>query len=210
MSTKVLIADDHQAVRAGVTAMLVGTEFEVAAVATTSDEAVSYTMACKPDVVLLDLRMGEDDGLEAVARIKAERPDTKVLLFTVAENIAAMIQARELGADGYLVKDVGRDVFLAAMRRLAIGKRVWTRRQLRQIGTAKRRSYSRKEYVGLTEREQQVLTQIVRGQTNDEIAVTLEVDVETVKQHVKGLLSKLAVEDRTQAALWAIRTGAVT
>jgi DNA-binding NarL/FixJ family response regulator len=209
MLTKVLIADDHQAVRAGITAMLVGTEFEVAAVATTCDQAVRYTLACDPVVVVLDLRMGEGDGLDVLARIKAERPDSKVLLFTLAENIAAMIQARELGADGYLTKDADRDVFLAAMRRLADGKRVWTRRQLRQIGTAKRRRYAIKEYVGLTEREQQVLTQIVRGQTNDEIATVLEVDVETVKQHVKGLLGKLVVEDRTQAALWAIRTGAV-
>ena len=76
---------------------------------------------------------------------------------------------------------------------------------MRQIGTAKRRHYSSSGYIGLTEREVQVLNQIVLGQTNDQIAETLKIDSETVKQHVKGLLRRLGVEDRTQAALWAIR-----
>ncbi len=205
MSIRVLVADDHQAVRAGISAMLLGSECEVAAQAVDADQAVRYTLTCNPDVVLLDLRMSGGDSLEAIEEIKTKRPQTRVLVFTVSESVPAMVRAHSAGADGYLFKDAARDKLLEAIRRVASGKRGWSRRQLRQIGTGKHCSYDTGIFTGLTERESQVLARIVHGMTNEEIAEDLEIDQETVKQHVKRLLRKLGVEDRTQAALWGLR-----
>ena len=210
MSIRVLIADDHQAVRAGLTSLMVGTEFEVAAQAVDCDETVRFTLTCAPEVVVLDMRMRGGSGVDVVTKIKLERPETRVVLFTAADSIPAMIEAFNAGADGYVNKGVARDVLLQTMRRVAAGKSGWNRRQLRQIGTAKRCRYEIIGGIGLTERESQVLKRIVAGHSNEEIAEDLNVDLETIKQHVKHILARLGVEDRTQAALWAVRNGVPT
>jgi DNA-binding NarL/FixJ family response regulator len=206
MSTRILIADDHPAIRAGLLAVLTGTEFEVAAQAADCDQALRYTLACDPEVVLLDLGMPGGDAIDVIKAIKEKRPQTRVLVFTAAESVAAMIQTHRVGADGYLSKGISREDLLDAMRRVLQGKQAWSRRQLRQIGTGKRCHYSSNTFASLTERECQVLSAIVDGLSNDGIADRLNIDLETVKQHVKRLLAKIGVEDRTQAALWALRT----
>jgi DNA-binding NarL/FixJ family response regulator len=207
MTVRVLIADDHYVVRAGIAAMFIGTEFEVTAQATNCRDAVRFTATCAPDIVVLDLSLPDGSGLAAAQRIKSQRPGSRLVVLTAAAGIPAMVQAYDLGVDGYLVKGVTREKFLDTLRKIADGRSGWTRRQLRQIGTAKRHRYGLSPCVGLTEREVQVLSRIVAGMSNDEIAEDLNVDVETVKQHVKALLRKLGLVDRTQAAIWAVHGG---
>jgi DNA-binding NarL/FixJ family response regulator len=205
MSTRVLIADDHAAIRAGLTSLFFGTECEVAAQAVNCGEAVSYTLTCHPDVVLMDLRMPGGDSIGVIDQIKATQPNTRVLIFTAAESVSAMLRTHEAGADGYLLKGASRDDLLAAIRGVARGERGWSRRQLQQIGAARRCPYDSDYCVGLTAREAQVLADIVEGQTNEQIAIHLGVGSETVKQHIKSILEKLGVDDRTQAALYALQ-----
>jgi DNA-binding NarL/FixJ family response regulator len=185
--------------------MLSGTEFEVAAQATDCDQALRYTVTCHPALVLLDLYMPGGDGWHVVRQIKESCPDVAVVVFTVTDSVPAMIHARTAGAEGYLLKGTDRKQFLKTIRRVVDGRHGWTPRQLRQIGTAKRRTYGFNDYLGLTAREVDVLGTIVAGMTNEEIADALNINLDTVKQHVKSLLARLHLEDRTQAALWAIR-----
>jgi DNA-binding NarL/FixJ family response regulator len=206
---RLLIGDDHLAVRQGVMTMLLGTEIEVAAQAASCEQTVKYTLTCEPDVVLVDMRLPDEDGLQALRRIKNQRPETLVLMFSAFESMSTMVRAFELGAAGYLCKGIDRKKLIEAIRRAGNGKRAWTRRQLRQIGTARRSvddSHDNTD-IGLTARQRQILGKLVEGLSNEEIAESLSVDVETVKQHVKRLLTKLGVVDRTQAALWALHNG---
>ena len=205
MATRVLIADDHAVIRAALVAMLCGTEFEVVAQAADCDQLVRYSLTCSPDVVLTDLRMADASSLEAVKVIKTKQPTVRVLVYTMSESIPAMIQAREVGVDGYILKSADPGTLIKVLREVLRGKRGWSRRQLRQIGTARRREYRGDIFTGLTQREVEVLHGIKEGLTNEEIAENLAIDQETVKQFVKSLLRKLGVEDRTQAALWALR-----
>ncbi|MGA2032513.1 MAG: response regulator transcription factor [Thermoguttaceae bacterium] len=200
-----LIADDHQAVREGLVAMLRGTEFEVVAQAADCDQLVRYALTCNPDVVLTDLRMAGLNSLEAAEAIKTKQPTVRVVVFTMAESIPAMIRARNIGADGYILKDVARETLLESLRQIMQGKAGWSCKQLRQIGPARRRVYDADIFTGLTQRQAEVLDRIMCGLSNEKIAEDLAIDQETVKQYVKSLLSKLGVEDRTQAALWALR-----
>jgi DNA-binding NarL/FixJ family response regulator len=205
MATRVLIADDHAALRAGLVGLLCGTEFEVIAQAADCDQLVRYTLTCNPEVVLTDLRMTDGDSLEAIKEIKTKQPTVRVLVLTVANSIPAMIRAREIGVDGYILKTAAPETLIKVLRCVMRGKRGWNRRQLRQIGTARRCQYGTDILTGLTWREGEVLHQIKGGLTNEEIAENLAIDVETVKGYVKSLLGKLGVEDRTQAALWTLR-----
>jgi len=204
MPIRVLVADGHPLARAGFLALFTGTEFEVVAQAADCSQAMKYTLTCEPDFVLLDLQMPGGNALEIMKQIKAARPNVRVLIFSAAESIPAMIQAFRLGADGYLFKSMKGKEILSILRRIVQNRTGWSRRQLRQIGTAKRCRY-RSLCPPLTEREAQVLEQIAAGHNNEEIGENLGIDPETVKQHVQSVLRKLGLKDRTQAAYWAIR-----
>ncbi len=209
MAIRVLIADDHAVLRAGLVGLLCGTEFEVIALAADCDQLVRYALTCNPDVVLADLRLADGNSLEAIKEIKTKQPTVRVLILTMADSIPAMIRAHELGADGYVLKTADSGTLMKMLRGVMRGKRGWSRRQLQQIGTARRRQYGADILTGLTWREGEVLRQIKEGLSNEEIAEKLAIDVETAKQYVKTLLGKLGVEDRTQAALWALRNPAL-
>ncbi len=209
MAIRVLIADDHAVLRAGLVGLLCGTEFEVIALAADCDQLVRYALTCNPDVVLADLRLADGNSLEAIKEIKTKQPTVRVLILTMADSIPAMIRAHELGADGYVLKTADSGTLMKMLRGVMRGKRGWIRRQLQQIGTARRRQYGADILTGLTWREGEVLRQIKEGLSNEEIAEKLAIDVETAKQYVKTLLGKLGVEDRTQAALWALRNPAL-
>jgi DNA-binding NarL/FixJ family response regulator len=115
---------------------LCGTEFEVIAQAADCDQLVRYTLTCNPEVVLTDLRMTDGDSLEAIKEIKTKQPTVRVLVLTVANSIPAMIRAREIGVDGYILKTAAPETLIKVLRCVMRGKRGWNRRQLRQIGTA--------------------------------------------------------------------------
>jgi len=207
MSTiKLLVADDHEVVRCGLRSLLAGTEVEVAAEVATGEAAIKYALENAPDVVLLDIRMPEGDGLTALGRIKLEKPDMPVLMLSTFDNPTYIARAVALGASGYLLKDCTRDELLNAIRSAAAGESAWTRDELRRVtGALATPRLAADVEVPLTQRESEVLRQLAYGLTNKEIAQALHISYETVKEHVQHILRKIGVSDRTQAAVWAVR-----
>jgi DNA-binding NarL/FixJ family response regulator len=210
MKIKLVIADDHEVVRTGLVNMFAGTEVEVAATAENADEAIRQTLKHKPDVVLLDIRMANGDGLTALAQIKSQRPETAVLILSTYDNPTYVARAVSLGASGYLLKGCTKQELLETIRKAAKGESAWSRAELRRVSGAlsKRRAPSELD-VTLTPRESEVLKLLAGGLSNQEIGDKLGISYETVKEHVQHVLRKLGVADRTQAAVWAVRKGMV-
>lgn len=210
MPIRIVIADDHEVVRSGLKTLLSGTDIQIVAEAVTGEEAVRLTEKHKPDLVLLDIRMSDSDGLNALGRIKLNRPDMSVLMLSTYDNPTYIARAVALGASGYLMKGIGRDDLVAAIRRVAEGGDAWTREELRRVtGALATPRVSADVEVPLTQRESEVLRQLAFGLTNKEIAQALGISYETVKEHVQHVLRKIGVSDRTQAAVWAVRKGLV-
>jgi DNA-binding NarL/FixJ family response regulator len=207
---KLLVADDHEVVRSGIKSLVAGSEIEVVAEAGTADEAVRLAEERHPDVVLLDIRMPDNDGLNALSRIKLVRTDLPVLMLSTYDNPTYVARAVALGACGYLLKGLTRDELLAAIRRVAAGGDAWTREELRRVtGALATPRVAADVEAPLTQRESEVLRQLAFGLTNKEIAQALGISYETVKEHVQHVLRKVGVSDRTQAAVWAVRKGLV-
>ncbi|MCA9212086.1 MAG: response regulator transcription factor [Planctomycetales bacterium] len=210
MSIRVIIADDHEVVRTGVRSLLAGTEIEIIAEATSGEEAVRLTMDLNPNLVILDIRMTGGDGLNALGRIKLDRPDTPVLMFSTYDNPTYVARSVALGASGYLLKTEPGERLVECIRRIASGDNVWTRDELRRVtGALATPRLAADVEVPLTQRESEVLRQLALGLTNKEIAAALDISYETVKEHVQHILRKVGVSDRTQAAVWAVRKGLV-
>jgi DNA-binding NarL/FixJ family response regulator len=207
-SIRLLIADDHQILRHGVKNLLAGTEIKVVAEVTTGQAAVKYALEHEVDVVLLDVRMPDGDGLNALARLKVDKPNQAVLMFSAFDNPAYEARAVALGASGYLLKGCTREELIQAIRMAAAGEDVWTRDGLRRVSGALATPRTTADVeVSLTLREAEVLREMANGATNKQIAETLKISPETVKEHVQHILGKLGLSDRTQAAVWAVRNG---
>jgi DNA-binding NarL/FixJ family response regulator len=205
---KLLIADDHEVARSGLKSLLAGTELKVVAEVASGAEAVKYALENDPDVVLLDVRMPDGDGLDALGRIKLDKPDMPILMLSAFDNPTYIARAVALGASGYLLKGCTRDALLGAIRTAAAGESAWTRDELRRVtGALATPRLTADVEVPLTQRESEVLRQLAYGLTNKEIAQALHISYETVKEHVQHILRKVGVEDRTQAAVWAVRKG---
>lgn len=210
MSIKLLIADDHEVVRAGLKTLLAGTDIKIVAEASTGEQAVRLALKHDPDVVLMDIRMPEGDGLNALGRIKLDRPNMPVLILSTYDNPTYVARAVALGANGFLLKGTTKDKLLEAIRSAAQGQNVWTRDELRRVtGALATPRLAADVEVPLTQRESEVLRQLAFGLTNKEIALALHISYETVKEHVQHILRKIGVSDRTQAAVWAVRKGLV-
>ncbi len=203
---RLLIADDQEAVRFGVKTLLEGTEIIVVAEAGTGQAAVKLAVEKDVDVVLMDIRMPDGDGLTALGRIKLEKPDLPILLFSAYENPAYTARGVAMGAAGSLVKGCTRDELLKAIRAAVSGENVWTHEELRRVsGSLRTPRLTGDLEVSLSEREGEVLRQVACGLTNKQIAETLHISYETVKEHVQHILQKIGLTDRTQAAVWAVR-----
>ena len=210
MSIKLLIADDHEVVRTGLCSMLAGSEIEVVAQATTGEEVISLVISHQPDVVLLDIRMPQTDGLNCLGRLKMDHPTLPVLMLSTYDNPTYAARAVALGANGYILKGTSRDRLLESLRTAAAGENAWTREELRRVtGALATPRINADVEVPLTQRESEVLRYLVQGLTNKEIAGVLQISYETVKEHVQHILRKVGVSDRTQAAVWAVRNGLV-
>jgi len=203
---RLLVADDQEIIRQGVKALLAGTEIKVVAEVATGQAAVKHALETEVDVVLLDVRMPDGDGLTALGRIKLDKPELPVLLFSAFDNPASVARAIALGACGFLLKGFTRDELLDSIRIAAKGENVWTREKLRSVSGALRTPrLANNLEVSLSEREGEVLRQMTRGLTNKQIAQTMNISYETVKEHVQHVLRKIGLTDRTQAAVWAVR-----
>jgi DNA-binding NarL/FixJ family response regulator len=231
---RLLIADDHDLVREGLRTMLSGEEdIQVVAEAKNGQQALSSCRELGPDLVLMDVRMPVMDGLEATRRIKQEMPQTSVMMVTMHENPDYLFEAVKAGAAGYVLKDASGERLLGAVRRtlegesplnqeLAMRLLVRLAREERDVGSvggtvdapassepAEPAADPHGEHVegqleSLTPREVEVLKLLSQGQTNPQIAQNLLFSVSTVKAHVRSILNKLGVSDRTQAAVRAI------
>jgi DNA-binding NarL/FixJ family response regulator len=210
MPIRLLVADDHAVVRAGVASMLRETDIIVVAEACDGAQALQMAQKHQPDIVLLDVRMPEVDGMSCLSKLKAQLPNTPVVIFTAHDNPTYIARAVALGAAGYLIKSASQAELIAAVLQVAGGETLWNRDNLRRVSGAITNSRPNSELeVPLTKRESEVLKQLALGLSNKEIAQALNISYETVKEHVQHVLRKLGVSDRTQAAVWAVRKGLV-
>ncbi len=208
----VLIADDHPMVREGLRSMLDADEIEIVGEAADGAEAVERVQQLNPDVVLMDVRMPDMDGLAATEIIKQGLPETSVIVITSYESKDYLRRAIAAGAAGYLLKGMSRDSLIEAIRLVRGGGALIDARLLsellREMGVEGSRFQGAEGALeALTPREQEVLQLLVRGLTNKEIAAEMRYSVGTVKNVVQRVIEKLGVSDRTQAAVYAVRAG---
>lgn len=209
---RVVLADDQPLVRTGLRMILAAeSDIEVVAEATNGREAVSAAAQHHPDVVLMDVRMPELDGIGATRAVTALEDPPRVLVLTTFDLDEVVYDALRAGASGFLLKDAPEERLTTAIRVVADGGSLFapsvTRRLIEEF--AKRPSNPAVDTVGLTERETEVLRLVARGLSNSEIAHTLFVTENTVKTHVARVLMKLGVRDRVQAVVAAYESGLV-
>lgn len=207
---RLILVDDHPVVREGLrTLFSEETDIELAGEAKNIDEGVRLVSSRKPDVVLLDLMMPGGDSIEGIRRIRALRPAPQVVVLTSFGDESRVRAAIEAGAIGYLLKDVLRDDLVRAIRGAAQGQPTLDPLAQKHLLNRVRKSQERSPIEELTPRELSILERIGRGWNNRAIAEGLGLTHGTVKGHVSRILEKLGVEDRTQAALLAVREGVV-
>lgn len=213
--TRVLIVDDHQLILEGLEYILEKDGMEIVGRAATGRKAIELTRTCEPDVILLDIRMPDMDGLEALAAIKASKSEAIVIILTSYKNPEYFYRAIALGAAGFLAKEGAPSQIVHAIRTIRNGESIIDSQVLRDslralsATTKVTSSPSSFDIPSLTEQELRILTLIAEGLTNADIAEVLTVSPNTVKTHVRNIFVKLGVSDRTQAAIWAIRRGLV-
>ena len=208
MTIRVVTIDDQEVVRAGLSIMLSGSRVQLVGQAGSVEQAAEQIQPLQPDVVLLDVLIGGEDGLELLRRLRDIAPGTRFIIFTGYDNPTYVARAAALGASEYVLKSVSRKELLRILRKTMTNDTPLAGGILAQMShlLISRRGASRLD-LQLTTRELQVLRHLALGLSNREIASSLDISGETVKEHVQNLLRKLNATDRTQAAVWAVRWG---
>lgn len=207
---RVLVVEDHTLVRQGLVAMLAAADgVEVAAEAEDGERALELVSGDAPDIVLLDLRLPKVDGIEVLRRLKSDHPDIRVIALTVHDEQAYVGEALLAGADGYLLKTVAHEELVDAIKRVAQGEVVLHPAVSRTAMTELTQLATRDVSTDLSIRELDVLRHLAQGLSNKQIAVRLQVGVETVKTHISSILHKLDATDRTEAVAVALRRGMI-
>jgi two-component system, NarL family, response regulator LiaR len=206
---RILIADDHAIVREGLRALLATEpDLELVAEATDGIQAVDKARALKPDVILLDLMMPRMDGVEAIAEIKKDWQEARIIVLTSFSDDEKVFSAIRSGALGYLLKDSSPQDLLNAIHTVANGEGFLSptiaSKVMREINQPPKLPPTKDP---LTERENEILQLVAQGLTNDQIAEKLVVSERTVRTHVSNILAKLQLANRTQAALYALKEG---
>jgi len=208
---RVLIIDDHTLFRSGIKLLLERQAgFEVAGEAGDGLEGVKRAKQLKPDVVLLDLHMPDTSGLEVISLLQEEVPSAQIIMLTVSEDAEDLLEALRAGARGYLLKNIETDFLLASIRQAAAGESVMSPQMARKLADAMRSPRKDNSDVSpakLSPRELEVILLLARGAGNKEIARVLDLSESTVKIHVQGILRKLNLSSRVQAAVYAIEHG---
>jgi two-component system, NarL family, response regulator DevR len=204
---RVLIVDDHTVVRLGLRTLLSHTAgFRVVGEAQTVAEAVQLNEQTRPDVVLMDVRLPDGSGVEACRRIKADHPETRVVMLTSYSDEEAIVGAVMAGASGYLLKQADAERLTQSIRDAAAGDSTLDPRAAGALLTQFRELSAKQaeaELAGLTDRERRMLALIAEGYTNRAIGEVLHLSEKTVRNHVSQLLRKLGFQRRSQAAAWA-------
>lgn len=204
---RVLLADDHALFRAGIESLVRAWDVEVVGHASDGHEAVEQVRRLRPDLVLMDINMPGCNGIEATRLIKAELPETRVVMVTVSDHDEDLFEAVKNGADGYLLKDMSEQELSATLEAIAAGKPALSPALAARIVDefARRgRAAESDEATALTPRESEVLRLVAVGATNREIGAALDVTDNTVSFHVKNILAKLHLRNRAQAAAYAV------
>ncbi|OFI46196.1 response regulator transcription factor [Floricoccus penangensis] len=204
MSIKVVIVDDHEMVRLGLSSFLnIQDDIEVVAEASDGNIGVEYAREYNPDVILMDLVMNEMGGIEASQEILAENPDAKILILTSFLDDEKVFPALAAGAKGYILKTSQADEIADSIRKIYKGEDVLSDSVRQKI--QERNNRAPELHDDLTAREMEVLRELSKGLSNQEIADDLFISLKTVKTHVSNILSKLEVDDRTQAVIYALQ-----
>ncbi|HPH06132.1 MAG TPA: response regulator transcription factor [Methylotenera sp.] len=211
---RVLIVDDHTLFRSGIKLLLERqTGFEVVGEASDGLEGVKRAKQFKPDVVLLDLHMPTTSGLAAIPLLREEVPQTEIIMLTVSEDAEDLLEALRAGARGYLLKNIETEFLLEAIRRAAAGESVMSPQMAGKLADTMRTPQKVKQHDAapekLTPREREIIGMLASGASNKEIARNLDLAESTVKIHVQGILRKLNLASRVQAAVYAVEHGMV-
>jgi len=212
-SIRVLLVDDHPLFRKGIASLLSSEPgFEVLGEASDGQEAIEKARDLMPDVILMDISMPGVNGLEATQRIKQEIPYVRIVILTVSDEDQNLFEAIKSGAQGYLLKKIEPQTLFQTLRGVLEGEaplsRVMATKLLAEFARQRRAaSEPRTPTATLTEREKEVLGLLAAGKTNKEIAGALAIAENTVKNHLKNILEKLHLENRVQAATFALREG---
>lgn len=211
MTIRVLIADDHKLFRQGLMSLMRTRDdlVEVVSEAATGQEAIQMVEQYQPDIVLMDIFMPQGDGLFAAGEICSRFPGTAVVMLTSSENEEHLYEAMRLGVSGYLLKNLDADELFDLLERVTRGEVAMTRTMASRLlkGLASGHGIPDGEKEKLTEREIEVLKLVARGNSNPQIATELCITVNTVKSHLKNILSKLQLDNRTQVAAYAAQSG---
>lgn len=205
---RVLIADDHTVLRHGLRLILNQAEgLTVVGEAADGDEAVTLALALQPDVVLMDVNMPGVDGIEATRRLRAVRPEMKVLMLTISKRDKDLLGAVKAGAKGYLLKNAEAGEVIESIRRVAAGEAILPPYMINLV--LEELASPSPEPQQLTERELDALKLVAQGLGNKEIAGQLHISENTVKTHVRHILEKLHLSNRAEAAAYAVRHGLI-
>jgi DNA-binding NarL/FixJ family response regulator len=212
---RVVIADDHAIVREGIRQVLDGSEgIQVVGEAVDGGEAFSRARELVPDVVVLDVSMPGESGLDVAKRIKRALPATRVLMLSVYDNTEFVLEAVRAGADGYLLKDSSPSELRGAIRKVVSGESAFSAAAARQLSTALREEEAKREkaerVASLTPRELEVLRHVVAGRTNKETATALGISHRTVETHRENILKKLGVRSVAELTRLAIEMDLLT
>lgn len=214
MTIKVLIADDHKLFRQGLTGLMRTREdlVEVVGEAATGVEAVQLAEQTEPDVILMDIYMPEMDGLQAAKEIHLRYPKIAIVMLTSSEKDGHLYEAVQVGVSGYLLKSLDANELFDMLQGVTKGETAMTRAVAGRLlkAVANRLVDEEKGEQALTERELFVLRLVASGASNLEIAQKSSISVNTVKSHLKNILEKLQLDNRTQAATYAMKHGLVS
>jgi DNA-binding NarL/FixJ family response regulator len=206
---RVVVADDHSLFRDGITSLLEAAGYQVVDQVGDGDLAIEAVRNLQPDLVLLDITMPNKNGLETLAILKNEFPSLKVVMLTVSDEDQDLLAAIQAGANGYLLKDLNSEEFLSMLEGLEKGEAALNRKMVTRVmnGYQKLATQSAESKEGLTGREIELLHLMVDGLSNKQIAEKLFISENTVKYHIRNILQKLDVQNRTEAVGIAIRKG---
>ena len=214
---RILIVDDHTLFRSGIKLVLQRHEgFEVVGEAGDGLEGVKRAIQLKPDVVLLDLHMPGTSGLEALRLLKEDIPETQVVMLTVSEDAEDLLETLRAGARGYLLKNIDTEFLLESIQRAARGESVMSPQIAHKLADSLRALPKVNVAVAdvnpgkLSPREREIIVMLARGTSNKEIALKLNLSESTIKIHVQGILRKLNLSKRVQAAVYAVEHGLIT
>ena len=210
MSIRIVVVDDHPIVRSGLVSLFEGSDIEIVGEACDGIHAVDLVTLHAPDVVVLDIRMPEQDGIVALTHVRDAFPEIPVVMLSTYDNPTYVARAVALGANDYVLKGSPRERVISAIIDAAAGKTPPADSIMQQVRTAMAKRYDADNYdTPLTNREMQVLRHLALGLSNKEVGTSLGISVETVKEHVQNILRKIDATDRTQAAVWAVKQGFV-